>query len=457
MKRILIGLGLLAIGLASPAQACNLCRTKADRNAKSFHEHLAKAHLVVTASYVSSSVQGLQGKLVVKIDKVLRASPASLAKRQTIVIPTIFEPEDPKNPPQFLVFCSSEKGKLTILDALEIRTPELVDYVQAILKLDARNRVDALQFYFRYLDSSNVFVAKDAFLEFSKATDSEVGAVAPKLSPDRLRKLLANPQTPADRLSLYTFLLGACGDDSDAAWLRALVEKPAMHLTPALDGALAGYIQAKPTEGWDLLYSVLRDTKRSYHDRFAGLATLRFYHGWKGKETSREVLRGMAILLNQEDIAFDAISTLRQWKVWDLTAEILAQAGKKTHQAPVMQGAILRYALRCPNEEAKEFVRNHPDPKLVEELRSSIGEEEKEGTDPLEQLFSNGEVAPVNDGPEPESKPTDSAEAPPGGANPGTMDKLPQSLAIFGTAVLVLGAVAMGIFWVMRTPQPKES
>jgi len=37
---------------------------------------------------------------------------------------------------------------------------------------------------------------------------------------------------------------------------------------------------------------------------------------------------------------------------------VLAQYGKESHKAPIMKGAIVRYALCCPKPEAADFIKN---------------------------------------------------------------------------------------------------
>ena len=64
-----------------------------------------------------------------------------------------------------------------------VKSEALVDYLKGVLSLDPKDPTGALEkFYFKYLDSADAEVANDAYLEFAKATDQEIGQVAPKLS-----------------------------------------------------------------------------------------------------------------------------------------------------------------------------------------------------------------------------------------------------------------------------------
>src|SRR5262249_53168595 len=118
-----------------------------------------------------------------------------------------------------------------------------LDYLQGATALDGKDRIKGLLYFFDYLDHTDSVVSQDAFAEFAKATDQEIGQVAGKLSADKLRAWLQNPQTPVERLNLYGFLLGGCGGAKDADLLRSFVEKPSERTKSALSGLLSGYIR----------------------------------------------------------------------------------------------------------------------------------------------------------------------------------------------------------------------
>src|SRR5439155_2898654 len=141
-----------------------------------------------------------------------------------------------------------------------------------------------------------------------------------------------------------------------------------------LSGLLAGYIELKPRAGWELAVTMLGDSQRSFLERNAALGTLRFYHGWKPDESRREVLRGVSAVLGQGDIADIAVEDLRRWKMWDLTSDVLAQYGKKSHDAPLVRRTLIRYAICCPKPEAARFVneRRKEDAELVKEIEESL-------------------------------------------------------------------------------------
>src|SRR5262249_38386991 len=108
---------------------------------------------------------------------------------------------------------------------------------------------------------------------------------------------------------------------------------------------------------WQLAVDTLRDGKRNLQARLMVLRTLRYYHGSQPAESRANILRGMKAVLDQGELTDVAVEDLRRWQLWDLTPAVLSVYGKKGFDAPIMQRAILRYALSCKErDDAKAFV-----------------------------------------------------------------------------------------------------
>src|SRR5262249_37500772 len=161
-----------------------------------------------------------------------------------------------------------------------------------------------------------------------------------QLSAERLRRWLQDPNTPAERLGLYAFLLGGCGQVRDAALLRALLENPSERVVNASDGILSGLIHLAPKEGWDWLQRTMQDGKKPLPVRLTVVRTLRFYHAWQPEATRKPVLATLAAMVAQGELADLAVDDLRRWKIWDLTPQVLALPTRKGFDAPLMQRAL---------------------------------------------------------------------------------------------------------------------
>jgi hypothetical protein len=370
---VLLALGLLAVN-PPYATPCTLCGNP--QNTTTFREELGLAKLVVFGTVEKSRLGGGgTGTSEFQVDVVLKNDPI-LGEKRKLDLPR-YVPVEGKEKPRYLIFCEVGGGKVDPYRAIPLKSKAAVDYLKGAAELNPADRVRALEYYFRYLDSEDNEVAQDAYLEFAKANDKEIGLVAAKLAPTKFRKLIEAAATPTNRVGLYAFLTGACGGNGEADFLRGLLDKPTERTSGALDGILAGYIQLRPREGWDLTLNMLKDGKRSLTDRLAVVHTLRFFHGWKGDESRRELLAALGTMVPQGDLADMAIEDLRRWGWWDLTDDVLAQYGKKSHDAPIMKQAIVRYALSCPKAEAARFIaeRRKQEAELVKDVEASLQSE----------------------------------------------------------------------------------
>jgi hypothetical protein len=175
-------------------------------------------------------------------------------------------------------------------------------------------------------------------------------------------------------------LLGACGKDEDAKTLRELLDSEEERYTAASDGILAGYVQLKPKEGWELARALLADGRKPLLTRLGVVRTLRFYHGAKPKESRPQILKAMRAMLGQGELADVAVEDLRRWQEWDLTDDVLKCYGRKGYDAPIVKRAIVRYALSCPSSKAtKDFLtaRRGEDRDMVEEVEEGLRLEKK--------------------------------------------------------------------------------
>jgi hypothetical protein len=377
--------GLAAVGLlvlaAGHGGACSFCEGNAMLS-PTFRQEAAlpTARVIVHGTIANARLtgDGTRGETDFLVKTVLRPDDAIKGKT-TLVLPR-YLPINKGEAPHYLLFCDVEKGKLDPYRGVRIAGTATVEYVKKALALSGKATADNLAFFFRHLDDPDPEVARDAFLEFAKSGDIDIARAAPKLDHGKLRAWLRDPKTPAARLSVYAMLLGASGKPEDADYLRRLLDSKEERYQSAADGLLAGYLQVKPKEGWDLAHDILADGRRSLPLRLAVLRTLRFYHGSQPKESKPHILRAMRTLLVQGDLADLAVEDLRRWQVWDLTGDVLKLYGQKGYDAPLMKRAILRYALCCKaDRDAGAFLkqRRAVEADLVQEVEESLQYEKK--------------------------------------------------------------------------------
>ncbi len=327
---------------------------------------------VVFGTLTNARLEGERGKTDLVVSQVIRDD-GVIGRQKVITLPG-YIPYDAKKPPKFLVFGDVLNGKIDITRGHPVHGDAIADYLRASLKIDDRERTRQLQFCFQHLDSANPDIAADAFHEFAKASDQEIASIAKSLAPQKIRKLLKDPATPPERFSIFAFLLGACGAKEDADFLIAQIRKKDERGNVALSGLLGGLIELRPQEGWALTVQIFGDAGRPYSDRLAALGTLRFFHASKPKECRAEIVKGLAAVIQDGDMADMGLEDLRRWQWWELTPLALKQYGKPTHAAPLVKRAIVRYALCCPDVAAAAFVKERrlADPELVKQVEESL-------------------------------------------------------------------------------------
>ena len=384
MKRLLLA-AILSLGLATQLlaqlHACSLCTGTYQRDTLGMEYERASLVLYGQISNARFNTQpGAApgtGSTDFHVEKVLKDT-TGRGPWKNVVLPRYLPVLDAKNPPRMLFFCDLIKDKLDPYHGRTV-TPALLDYLQATLPERSKPRPQALVGYAKYLHHADPAVADDAFHEFAKSKDDDVGQASKLLPAELVRALVRDPKNDPDRLSLFAFLLGGCGNEQDARYLRSLLDTLSPQNARALDGILAGYIQLQPKEGWNTAYRLLADPKQQFGVRFAAVRTLRFYHGWQPKETSAHVRYGLSLIVPDGELADLAVEDLRQWQDWSQTKLILAQYGKRSHAAPIIKRSIVRYALSCPLPEAREFVDavRRSDPETVNDLEEFLQIERK--------------------------------------------------------------------------------
>jgi hypothetical protein len=372
----------LVAALPCPAPACILCGqvrvTPTLREEASYPSARLILYGTLGKARLSADVPG-KGETDFHVQGVLRADPKlpperRLQRGDRLVLPHYLPPREPGATTRYLYFCNVVGGRFDPFRGAEVSSSAAAEYLKGALALDPRDSRRSLLYFFRYLDNPDKTVALDAYMEFVKASDREIGEAARYLPAAKIRAWVKDPSTPPERLGLYAFLLGACGGKEDVAWFEAALSKPTEQITQAYDGVLGGYIQLRPKQGWDFCARMLHEGRATLPLRLSVVRTLRFYHAWKPRESRAVLLTALGAIIDQGELADLAVEELRKGKMWDLTREVLALYGRKGVDAPIQRNAIVRYALCCPLVQAKTFITElrKRDAELVAEIEETL-------------------------------------------------------------------------------------
>ena len=163
--------------------------------------------------------------------------------------------------------------------------------------------------------------------------------------------------------------------------IRKLLDDPNRNFSSGLDGMLAAYIMLDKEKGWPYLLNIVEDTKQEFPVRYAGLKVLRFLWDYRPDLIEhKKLVDAVTTMVGHPDMADLPIEDLRKWKQWQLTDTVLDYADKPEYKkVPIVQRAILRFALSAPadNAKAQAYVaeRRKADPERVQFIEELLKEE----------------------------------------------------------------------------------
>jgi hypothetical protein len=365
-------LGLIAAPL--PAPACGFINDFAV--VRTLRQDVADSQVVIYGKLVNAREGPGDGSTDCILETIIKPHPILRGKRG-ITLSRYLEIKDPDHPPRYLIFCDIYKGQIDPFRGVQTSSA-IGPYLKGLLAIDVKNDTRRLRYCFDFLDHADQEIALDAFREFMKTPDRELGLAARKLPAAKLRRWLRDPKPSADRHRLYGFLLGNCGSAEDAVLLRSVADRLAKEKTPPqIDGILTGYTLLRPKEGWAHIRALLDDPSSNFMLRFAALRAARYFHNTRPDVIGEKaIVEAFKPALKQSDFADLAIGELRAWRCWDLTGDILPLYARRSHESPLMHRAIIAYALQCPGGEAATFIaeRRKTDAELVKEVEEWLRE-----------------------------------------------------------------------------------
>src|SRR5262245_4091903 len=317
---------LLLAGTTRPVPACDFCGL----SSQTLTQEVNQAGMVLYGKLKNSRLaanpleEGATGETDFEIlDKI--KDHTYLRGKQEITIPR-YIPTGRTDTTRWLIFCEIYKNKLDPYRGMPVRkTSDLPGYLKGALAVREKKLPERLKFFFRYLQNEDFEIANDALKEFGNASYADVVQIADALPSDTIAGWLADKQTPAHRIGLYSLLLGLCSKEKEkhARLLRGLIDDPDRQLTGGVDGILASQVLLQPKEGWEYLRSVLMDRKRGFLVRYAALRAARFFIDTRKDVIQRNnVIDAVSLLLEHTDIADLAIDVLSRWKCLNRTKKV---------------------------------------------------------------------------------------------------------------------------------------
>jgi len=365
-------LGVLGLLPAEQANGCPPGQQRSLRNS------IDSSAVILYGWVKNSQGEGAQGTTDFAITAILKSPPAFSGK-QEVRIPRAIPVGDPQSPQRMLVFAEEYKGKLDYTQGIPV-SPAFVEYFQGFLTIDQKNTTAVLRYCWPFMEHSDPDILEDALREFRSASMEELLEIGKELSPERLRSWLRDERISPPRKMLYGLLLGCCGDASDACLLRELVVSQWTRGSSAFE-PLLGSIMLNPRDGWAQLLAVAEDPSREFMPRYDTLRAVRFFHNLRPEVVpATDRLAVIRHLIEQSDMCDLPIEDLRRWGNWSLTGAVLSKLSATETPLPIVRRAIIRYALCCPEEQARELIREveRKDPELIKDSRELLRRETDE-------------------------------------------------------------------------------
>lgn len=383
----LVAVLILAAVPTAEVEACPFCTMQG----QTLTQDVQQASMVLVGTFTNAKMGENFGdgttdlviESVLKKHEILDKEVKTDAAGKKVLTLKRYVPQEDKKY-KYLVLCDVFNNAIDPYRGVAVRTDcDIASYIDGATKIKDKKPAERLAFFFKYLDDAEVEVSNDAYKEFGNSDYKDYREMAKDLPADKVAKWLQDPNTPAFRYGLYASMLGHCGKEEHAKVLRDMLEDPQKKLLSGTDGIFAGYALLKPKEGWPYLTGMLKDPSKDFTQRYAALRAVRFF--WESRPDvfeAKELVSGVSLLLDQNDIADLGIEDLRKWGRWEMTDRILALYGQKSHDIPIIKRSILRFALAArdvenvtqPNPKAKAFVEDlrKKDAQLVQDAEELL-------------------------------------------------------------------------------------
>lgn len=351
LKRLNAIAGIFIIVLCLPSSsriaACPYCGGPQ----KTLSEEVAGADVVALVQWKAGRAPtGMLGSTTFSVVEIARGPKDAVKKDEQI---KITQYQAGKKGDLFLLFGTQGK-EIEWNSPLEVTETTYQYLVQApSLKAPTPKR---LEYFVKFLESSDQLVSNDAFGEFANAPYEDIVLIKHKLDRVKIGKWLANPDTLPNRLALYGLLLGLCGNEEDSRMMLAKINQPAAGFPLGLDGLISGYLVLAGDKGLDAIdKSKLQNKKAEFSEIYAAAQALRFMWTYGDGRISQDRLRqSMRGLLDNPDLADLVIADLARWEDWSVMDRLMKAYGKGDYSQPAVKRAIVRYTIVASKADGKQ-------------------------------------------------------------------------------------------------------
>jgi hypothetical protein len=235
-------------------------------------------------------------------------------------------------------------------------TEDAYDYAVNAPRPNAPGR---MEYFLRFLNSSNEQIADDALSELSRCSYRQLDEASQfilKEAVDELRRRFADPNTSPLRCAVCARVLGFCGTQQDAALFEAQLAQHRSESRYGLKEIACGLILVSGEKGLNKVDQLLiQHPDATPQDAHAGLdAMMIMGDELPGRISKDRLLRSVRQLLDWRDQAWRAIRILARWQDWSIHDRVM-QMYDNPDYVPLTRREIIRYVMtasRMPQTKA---------------------------------------------------------------------------------------------------------
>jgi hypothetical protein len=340
--KLMAAVGVLTLALStSAAMCCPFCAAPE----QTLTEQLGQSDAAVLVQWSSGTPADREketvGETSYQIVEIMRQPGNELSKGATIKLDR-YRPG--KSGDLFLLMGSNTDG-INWASPLEVSETSF-NYLKQAPGKEVPS-LKRLSYFLKFLEYSDPLIANDAYAEFAGAPYQEIAPLAEAVDPAKVRKWISNPQTVPTRLGFYGLLLGICGKEEDAEFLKQEILKPVEGYRLGIDGLMAGYLLLTRDEGVTVLEdSKLKDATIPFSETYAAMQALRFVWQYGEDRVPKQRLReAMRILLDRPEVADLVITDLARWEDWGVMDRLMEMYDSPSFNNSQTKRSIVRYLL----------------------------------------------------------------------------------------------------------------
>ena len=312
----------------------------------------AEGKIFAVAKFVNGRPKNIEtkfpGRLVVSLEYFLdEESVSGIEMGQLVSFPNYAPPESGGR----YLLTASPGADGPIWEKFEAISVARTDYLTRQPAATAP-KPQQLTYALKFLEHDDPAIAEDAYGQLARASYSQLASLQDDLNPDHLREWIRHADSPAQRsrTGLYGYLLGLCGSEADAKFLRYVILRQGDRYGYGVEGLTVGYLNVSGAEGLDMIELHMSRNEENVCF-FSILPALDYFREEAPERIPVERLQSsLHLALSRPDTAEIAIPMLTRWEDWSAVEQVGELYFDEAFQEQQLQLSILTYLVSASKQ-----------------------------------------------------------------------------------------------------------